>query len=167
MEIPKSAEGRQGSRGDGVRGKIRILQQNELFEAPFYTRTPGGVLPWSRNSQPKRETESHFLVPAKSRSILVRAYLPPMLLQDELLRAREQVFQDPIFGGSGISVAIPDNQWEIEVDNLFNTSLAFLQHMSVEQCVSIRTFELLRMRPYGISSKKRIILGLMTCAKAR
>jgi hypothetical protein len=61
-----------------------------------------------------------------------RAYLPPMLLQDELLRAREQVFQDPIYGGSGISVALPDNQWEIEVDNLFNTSLSFLQHMSVE-----------------------------------
>ena len=61
-----------------------------------------------------------------------RAYIPPMLLQDELLLARPQVFQDPIFGGSGISLDVPDNQWELEVDNLFNTSLAFLQHMAVE-----------------------------------
>jgi hypothetical protein len=61
-----------------------------------------------------------------------RAYVPAMLLQDELLLARPQVFQDPIFGGSGISLALPDNQWELEVDHLFNTSLAFLQHMAVE-----------------------------------
>ena len=61
-----------------------------------------------------------------------RSYVAAMLLQGELLLARPKVFHDPIFGSSGISLAVPDNQWEIEVDNLFNTSLAFLQHMTVE-----------------------------------
>jgi hypothetical protein len=61
-----------------------------------------------------------------------RSYVAAMLLQGELLLARPKVFHDPIFGSSGISLPVPDNQWELEVDNLFNTTLAFLQHMTVE-----------------------------------
>ena len=61
-----------------------------------------------------------------------RSYLPAMLLGDAVLRATEQVFQDPIYGPSGISVSVPNDQWVTEVDSLFNTSLAFLQHMTVE-----------------------------------
>ena len=57
-------------------------------------------------------------------AVFARLHYLSFTLQDNILLAK-----DHVFGGWEMSTGLPDYQWEMEVQNLFNLSLATLQYL--------------------------------------